>query len=182
MHRILLNKVPFIAKRSKVPGHLSFIFRMNHFQIFDIDTKYNINKLYLNQSYKSLHNSINKNDYTTEEEKHYLIFLSNYVNDAYYTLNNDYTRSVYLLSLKGLVVKEDEGFNNYIEIEDILNELDTTSELQSLKERVNERIEEIKVEYTKHLENNELLEAKDKAILLYYYIDIDKQIYYKINE
>jgi molecular chaperone HscB len=182
MHRILLNRIPFIAKKSKTPGYLSFMFRMNHFQIFDIDTKYNINKLYLNQSYKTLQNSINRNDYITEEEKHYLLFLSNYVNDAYYTLNNDYERSVYLLYLKGLVVKEDESFNKYIEIEEILNEMDNTSELQSLKERVNERIEEIKNEYTKHLENNELIEAKNKAILLYYYIDIEKQIYYKINE
>lgn len=182
MNRILINRIPFIARKSTSPGYLSVLFKLNHFQVFDIDTKYDINKLYLDQSYKTIQTILHQNKGSDEEERNYLNFLNNYVNDAYYTLRNDYSRSAYLLSLKGVTIKEDETFSNYIEIENLINELENTSELQSLKERVNERIEEIKLEYNKHLENNDLLKAKEKAVLLYYYIDIDNQIYYKINE
>ena len=185
MHRILINRIPFVARESKKQGYLSVIFRLNHFQLFDVDTKYDVNKWYLEQSYKSLQKVIHPDNFSngTREEREYSAFLSTYINSAYSVLKDDYDRSVYLLELNGLNLKEGETVKEGIEeIVDLNEEVETTTELQSLRERVRERIEEIKKEFSTHLNKGEIMLAKDKAIMLSYYMNIDEKIYYKINE
>lgn len=185
MHRILINRIPFVARESKKQGHLSVIFRLNHFQLFDVDTKYDINKWYLEQSYKSLQKVIHPDNFSngTLEEKEYSVFLSTYINNAYTTLKDDYDRSIYLLQLNGVNVEDGETVKSGLEeIAELNEEVETTSELQPLRERVQEKIDEIKKEFSNHLNKGEIDKARDKAILLSYYMNIDEKIYYKINE
>ena len=45
MHRILINRIPFVARESKKQGYLSVIFRLNHFQLFDVEDKIKVSDL-----------------------------------------------------------------------------------------------------------------------------------------
>jgi hypothetical protein len=44
----LLNKFSCVPRISKKPGHLALIYKLNHFDIFDIEYKYNIPHHFIN--------------------------------------------------------------------------------------------------------------------------------------
>jgi hypothetical protein len=91
-----------------------------------------------------------------------------------------------MLLLEGIEVKEDDKLTNLKDLETImeLNEKieEGTSELMALKEDVRDKIEEIKYDFNEAMENKDLEKAKEKCILLSYYMKADDTIFQKINE
>jgi molecular chaperone HscB len=175
MIRLLTNKG--IIVRNK--GILSVTINVNHFDILGVSKNYNINKVNLESNYKNIQKIIHPDILKSNNSE----FLSSYVNEAYTTLRGDYERSLYMLLLEGVEVKEDDKLTNHLEeIMEINEKIDETSELMALKEEVRERIEEIKYDFNEAMENNDLDKAKECCILLSYYMKADDTIFQKIND
>ena len=184
MIRLLTNKSTFIRN----PGYLSVLLRVDHFDILGVGKNYNINKLTIESTYKEMQKLIHPDSFAsqTKEVMESSEYLSSYINEAYTTLKDDYERSLYMLLLEGIEVKEDDKLTNLKDLETImeLNEKieEGTSELMALKEDVRDKIEEIKYDFNEAMENKDLEKAKEKCILLSYYMKADDTIFQKINE
>jgi molecular chaperone HscB len=184
MIRLLTNKVLF----SRNPGYLSVLLRVDHFVILGVGKNYNINKLTLDSTYKEMQKIIHPDNFASQPKEvvESSEFLSSYINEAYTTLKDDYERSLYMLLLEGIEVKEDDKLTNLKDLETImeLNEKieEGTSELMALKEDVRDKIEEIKYDFNEAMENKDFDKAKEKCILLSYYMKADDTIFQKINE
>jgi molecular chaperone HscB len=183
MIRLLTNRALF----NRNPGYLSVLLRVDHFDILGVGKNYNINKLTLESTYKDMQKLIHPDNFAsqTKEAIESSEFLSSYINEAYTTLKDDYERSLYMLLLEGIEVKEDDKLTNLKELETImeLNEkIDETSELMALKEDVRDKIEEIKYDFNEAIENRDLDKAKEECILLSYYMKADDTIFQKIND
>ena len=175
MIRLLTNKGIFVRNK----GILSVTINVNHFDILGVSKNYNINKVNLESNYKNIQKIIHPDILKSNNSE----FLSSYVNEAYTTLRGDYERSLYMLLLEGVEVKEDDKLTNHLEeIMEINEKIDETSELMALKEEVRERIEEIKYDFNEAIENREFDKAKECCILLSYYIKADDTIFQKIND
>ncbi len=175
MIRLLTNKGIFVCNK----GILSATINVNHFDILGVSKTYNINKVNLESNYKNIQKIIHPDILKSNNSE----FLSSYVNEAYITLKADYERSLYMLLLEGVEVKEDDKLTNHLEeIMEINEKIDETSELMALKEEVRERIEEIKYDFSEAMENNNLDKAKECCILLSYYMKADDTIFQKIND
>jgi molecular chaperone HscB len=178
MIRLLTNKGVFVRKK----GILSATINVNHFDILGVSKIYNIDKINLETNYKNLQKIIIPDNFKTKGKCSE--FLSSYVNEAYTTLKGDYQRSLYMLLLEGVEVKEDDKLTNQKHLEEIMEineKIDETSELMGLKEEVRERIEEIKYDFNEAMENSDLDKAKECCILLSYYMKADDVIFEKIN-
>jgi len=175
MIRLLTNKGIFVRNK----GILSVTINVNHFDILGVSKNYNINKVNLESNYKNIQKIIHPDILKSNNSE----FLSSYVNEAYITLKADYERSLYMLLLEGVEVKEDDKLTNHLEeIMEINEKIDETSELMALKEEVRERIEEIKYDFSEAMEINDLDKAKECCILLSYYMKADDTIFQKIND
>ena len=183
MIRLLTNKALF----SRNPGYLSVLLKVDHFDILNVGKTYNVNKIVLESTYKDIQKLIHPDNFASQSKEvmESSEFLSSYINEAYTTLKDDYDRSLYMLLLEGIEVKEGDKLTNLKELETImeLNEkIDETSELMALKEEVRDKIEEIKYDFNEAMENGELDKAKEYCILLSYYVKADESIFQKINE
>ena len=184
MIRLLINNCVFTSKK----GYLSVLAKVNHFDMFGISKNYNVNKNTLETTYKGIQKIIHPDKFAIDLDNAKINsdFLSSYVNEAYTTLRDDYERSLYMLLLEGIEIKEDDKIKNLKDLETImeLNEKidEGTSELMALKEDVRDKIEEIKYDFNEAIENKELDKAKEKCILLSYYMKADDAIFQKINE
>jgi molecular chaperone HscB len=184
MIRLLTNKGLFTL----TPGYLSVLLKVDHFDILGVSRNYNVNKLTLENTYKDMQKIIHPDKFSgqTTEVKECSEFLSSYINEAYSTLKDDYERSLYMLLLEGVEVEEDDKLTNPKHLEYImeLNEKidEGTSELMALKEDVRDKIEEIKYDFNEAIENKELDKAKEKCILLSYYMKANDAIFQKIND
>ena len=180
MIRLLTNKATFIRNK----GLLSVTINVDHFDILGVNKHYNINKNNLETTYKDIQKIIHPDNFENKGKSSDL--LSSYINEAYTTIKNDYERSLYMLLLEGIEVKEDDKLTNLKDLEIImeLNEKidERTSELMALKEDVRDRIEEIKYDFNEAMENRDIDKAKEKCILLSYYMKADDAIFQKINE
>ncbi len=184
MIRLLTNKGLF----SRSPGYLSVILRVDHFDILGVSKIYNVDKYSLESTYKDIQKVIHPDNFANYSNniKENSEFLSSYINEAYTTLKDDYERSLYMLLLEGIEIKEDDKLSNPKYLEEIMeiNEKidEASSELMALKEDVRDRIEEIKYDFNEAIENRELDKAKEYCILLSYYMKADNTIFQKINE
>lgn len=184
MIRLLTNKALFNRK----PGYLSVLISVDHFDILGVSRNYNVNKVILETTYKDMQKLFHPDKFAGHSNtiKESSEFLSSYINEAYTTIKDDYERSLYMLLLEGIEVKEDDKLTNLKDLEIImeLNEKidEGTSELMALKEDVREKIEEIKYDFNEAMENKDLEKAKEKCILLSYYMKADDTIFQKIND
>lgn len=184
MIRLLTNKALF----TRNPGYLSILLKVDHFDILGVSRQYNVNKSTLENTYKDMQKLIHPDKFAgnSNNVKECSEFLSSYINEAYNTLRNDYERSLYMLLLEGIEVKEDDKLTNLKDLEIImeLNERieEGSYELMTLKEDVRDKIEEIKYDFNESIENRDLNKAKEKCILLSYYMKADDSIFQKINE
>ncbi len=183
--RYLLNKASQI-KSSVKPGYLTIINDLNHFNIFGETVNYVIDKKSLEGSYKELQKSIHPDKYANSPQYKQMESLSSYINKAYNTLKDDYKRSVYLLKIKGIYITENDKLKNKEHLNEIIEINEKVQEeiynLMSLKEDVKEKIEEIKYDFNEAFKNEDYDNAKQYCILLSYYINIDHEIYNKIND
>jgi DnaJ-domain-containing protein 1 len=177
--KALSKNISAIYKSSK-PGYLCMVVKLNHFQIFGLETMYSINKTNINSQYNSIKQQLNNSSLKGSR------LLKDYINNAYLTIKDDYDRAVYILLLNDIVVDEKDKLSciNYIEeIRYIKERIDENPyELMAIKEEVNERIEELKYDLNENIELREFNKAREQCILLNMYMNINEELHYKINE
>lgn len=146
---------PTKIKKSLIPGHISFIYDLNYFDIFKLPVRYDINKMDLVKYY-----NINK-------EQHY-------IKDAFKILNDDVKRASYILKLRGIKVDhikddfiKDFKYNPYM--------------LPALKEEVYEALEDVKNDFAMCIDYDENLSANKHYILIYKLTRLNDEIFKKIN-
>lgn len=183
MIKLLLSNSTIIRS----PGYLSILLKINHFDILGVNKNYNINKNTIENTYKDVQQAIKP--YKEGQDTNIKVsseFLSNCIKESYTTIIDDYKRSLYMLLLEGVEIKESDKLTNTKDLEGIIeiNEKieEGTYKLMALKEEVKDKIEEIKYDFNEAMENKDFDKAKEKCILLSYYINADNAIYEKINE
>jgi hypothetical protein len=184
MNRFLTNKADMFITRSVKPGHINFIFRYNHFQLLDFPEKYNINKNFLSKAYNHVQKIAHTKSVSSnlKDRKEYKIF-SDYLYEAYITLNNDYERAAYLLSIKGVSISEEELTIIPEDIKELQSKMEELGyNLSDLKEEIGGYIEETKKCIDYRVEKKDLLTAKKLTIQLYHYLDLDRKIFNIIND
>jgi hypothetical protein len=149
-------------KKSLNPGYLSFTYDMTYFDLMKIPIRYDIDKKILSANYNKVKD----------------IVKTPFVNEAFFTLNDDLKRASYILKLKG--VKPDHV--EYVLPDDLKENLKNTYILPIIKEEVEEQLEIIKNEFATSVDYDELLNAKKHYTILYKLIRLDKEIYDRINE
>jgi hypothetical protein len=149
-------------KKSLKPGYLSFTYDMTYFDLMKIPIRYDIDKKILSANYNKVKD----------------IVKTPFVNEAFFTLNDDLKRASYILKLKG--VKPDHV--EYVLPDDLKENLKNTYILPIIKEEVEEQLEIVKNEFATSVDYDELLNAKKHYTILYKLIRLDKEIYDRINE
>jgi hypothetical protein len=177
--RTLSKNVTAIYKSSK-PGHLCMVVKLNHFQIFGLETMYTVNKTNIQYQYNNIKQQINISPLKGSK------LLRDYINTAYLTIKNDYDRAVYILSLNDIDVNQNDKLQSLKYVEELRNINDRIDNnpynLMAIKEEVNDRIEEIKYDFNEYIEAREIEKAREQCILLYNYMNISEELHYKINE
>ncbi len=153
--------IPTIKKSLK-PGYLSFIYDITYFDLMKIPLRYDIDKSILKTNYNNVKGTLK----------------TPFVNEAYFTLNDDLKRASYILKLKG--IKPDHI--DYQLTDDLQTKLSNTYILPSLKEDITEQIENVKNEFAISIDYDELTTAKQYYKILYKLIRLEKEIYERINE
>lgn len=152
----MFRYVPTKIRKSLVPGHISFIYDLNYFDLFKFPIRYDINK-------EELVNYYNNN----KEQP--------YIKDAFRILNDDVKRASYILKLKGVKVEHIE--------DDFIKEYKYNSYLlPALKEQVNDDLEDAKNDFSMCIDYGELLSANKHYILIYKLTRLNDEIFKKINE
>ena len=151
MFRITPTKI----RKSLVPGHISFIYDLNYFDLFKLPVRYDINKLELVQYYNN-----------NKEQP--------FIKDAFKTLNDDVKRASYILKLRGIKVEHIK--------DDFLKEFKYNPYmLPALKEDVNEALENVKNDFAMCIDYDEILSANKHYILIYKLTRLNDEIFNKIN-
>ena len=147
---------PTKIRKSLIPGHISFIYDLNYFDLFKLPVRYDINKKDLVQYYNN-----------NKEQA--------FVKDAFKILNDDVKRASYILKLKGIKVEhikddfiKEFKYNPYM--------------LPSLKEEVNEALDNVKNDFAMCIDYDENLSANKHYILIYKLTRLNDEIFKKINE
>ena len=153
--------IPHIKKSLK-PGYISFTYDLTYFDLMKLPFRYDIDKKILSTNYTRVKTLIE----------------TPFVNDAFFTLNDDLKRAAYILKLKGIKPDHIE----YKITDEIKQRLLNTYNLQGLKEEINEEIEQVKSDFSLCVDYDELLSAKNHYTFLYKLIRLDKEIYERINE
>lgn len=151
MFRIIPTKI----RKSLKPGHISFTYDLNYFDLFKLPVRYDINKTDLVQYYNN-----------NKEQP--------FIKDAFRTLNDDVKRASYILKLKGIKV-------DHIK-DDFLKDFNyDTCMLSAFKEEVNEILESAKNDFTMCIDYDENLSANNHYILIYKLTRLNDEIFNKIN-
>ncbi|GHE87912.1 co-chaperone HscB [Thalassotalea profundi] len=77
---------------------------MNYFQIFEIESKFNLDLKELSERFQSIQKSVHPDKFAhgSNQEQMLAVKKSTLVNDAYQTLKNPLKRAEYILSLRGV--------------------------------------------------------------------------------
>jgi hypothetical protein len=153
--------IPTIKKSLK-PGYLSFIYEMTYFDLMKLPIRYDIDKKILSLNYNEIKP----------------VLKTPFVNEAFFTLNDDIKRASYMLKLKG--VKPDHV--DYQITDEMKKELSNTYILPALKEDINIQIESVKNDFADSIDYDELSNAKYYYTILYKLVRLEKEIYERINE
>ncbi len=107
----------------------------NYFKLFSLKEKFDINKKTLYKNYIRLQQILHPDKFSSKSnvEKNLAIEYTSEVNQGYEVLSDDKKRAEYLLSLKGIIINQEEGNNIhpdpalFHEILDLSEEQDETS-------------------------------------------------------
>lgn len=171
---------------------------MTYFELFDISPSFEVDLQQLKTKYRQLqqlhHPDKNQQDLNNQEQKSDVasihvantaaLLQSSQINQAYQTLSFADSRAAYLLKLN----KQDNGLENSIgdmdflqhalELREQLEEAQTTVELDSLRNEVQQWLDSLSREFVLDLEEKDWLDARDTTRKLRFIqrvlLDIDK--------
>ena len=143
-----------------------------YFSLFDLQLTYNLDFKSLESRYKEIQKEIHPDkfhNFSLKERENSELVTRN-INEAYSVLKDDKKRAKYILNIKGVT-----DVSSKVSLEDIfeLNEKVENNELDEAY--INDKIKEIKLNFSSSLEEEDLLKAKKYFSLLSYYENIQKK-------
>ncbi len=155
---------------------------MNYFALLKLEANFNIDKNLLKQSYLDQQAQNHPDLANSNKEKVNLIDKSALINKAYNTLIDDYSRSEYILQLKGYdfselvnknILSEDELDEIWI-LNDTLENINNLNELHEFENTILKRTKSIISDISKFYDNNEMSNALAFTIKLKYFKNLLK--------
>jgi molecular chaperone HscB len=157
---------------------------MNHFQLFHVPKRYNVNEHQLDTKYKQLQMLLHPDRFEnkSEVERKLSAVQSSLVTHAYQTLKNPKLRAEYLLSLEGQKVDESDVDQMFLmevmEMNEILNEEEVSQSQLKQYMRENEAMkEQVGKEFSDSMLNKDYVNARKSAAKLNYLVRIRDTIY-----
>lgn len=159
---------------------------MNHFELFQIDARYDIDQATLQKQYFALQAKYHPDALGANAQS---LDLSMQLNEGYQILKDDYLRAEYYLHLKG-VIFDDRLLKNRLSVEELaaimeqLEELEESQDYDLLSSIYESKLAEktsIIVELTECFTQNKLDQALDITIRLKYLTNLVGNIKSKIK-
>jgi len=149
---------------------LDILKHSNYFEIFNLNQKFSIDKIYLEKKYKDIQKVIHpdkfaQSDKATLDQAH---DASSLVVHAYNILKDDFKRANYLLNLKGFdnigetntTIKDKKFLMAFMDLQERIDEAETKEEILEIKDEIEDEITSL----TKELEQNFESEKLDKVL------------------
>jgi len=138
----------------------------NYFQIFALEEKFSIDLVDLEKKYLEFQNQFHPDKSSSND-----IEQSIQINESYKILADDFLRACYLLSLKGIDIRNDElairpdmaTLEQVLELQEIIAEITDKSEIEGLRKKLNSEIKEL---ITESMTLLEICEIKHSAQIL----------------
>ncbi len=162
---------------------------MNHFQILDLEQKYDIDLKLLKTQYLSKQALYHPDRAKSESERMKNLNISMQLNDAYKILQDDYMRAEYLVKILGqqfddVILRNQvtqDDLEQIMELHEQLDSTDNLNELQQMKtDKLNEKMQIVTL-LTKYFHKNNLTKAIDITVRLKYLTNLVKNIDLKIR-
>jgi molecular chaperone HscB len=118
----------------------------NHFEKFQLTEKFQINLTDLEKKYFDLQNQFHPDVSGLEDIEESIA-----INEAYKILSDDFNRACYLLSLKGIDIKNNEKavkpdfstLEEVLELQEKITEISDKNEIETLRKKLNEEIKQL---------------------------------------
>ena len=153
----------------------------DYFKLFKIKRSFDIDPSELKRNFTQLQRVLHPDKFVTKslEEQETSADKSSQVNQAFNTLKNPHSRGLYLLSLSGVEVKEDESdqelrkgmfLEEVMEINEKVEEAKTNSQMERLRQEINDKLSELTLAISKAFKRTDGLEdCKQLLIRLKFY-------------
>lgn len=131
----------------------------NFFDLFELETKFEIDLAKLEQQYLQFQNQFHPDKASTSE-----IEKSIQINEAYEALSDDFLRACHLLSLKDINILTDEKASKVdhetlvkvLELQEKISEISNKDELEELRKKINAEVKFLVAAFVKAYESNEI--------------------------
>ncbi|MDG1436242.1 MAG: Fe-S protein assembly co-chaperone HscB [Rickettsiaceae bacterium] len=162
---------------------------MNHFELLDLEQKYDIDLRLLQKQYLAKQALYHPDRVDNDELKSKNLDISMQLNEAYKILKDDYARAEYLLSLSGQKFDDQQlkevlsrkALEALMESHEELDSMDKLSELQDLKvlklKEKSDLVEELKECFVQ----KNMTKALEITIYLKYLTNLVKNIEFKVK-
>ncbi len=118
----------------------------NHFEKFSLPIKFAIDLADLEKKYFDLQNQFHPDISRLEDIEESIA-----INEAYKILSDDFNRACYLLSLKGIDIRNDEKavkvdfstLEEVLELQEKITKITDTNEIETLRKKLNEEIQQL---------------------------------------
>ena len=127
-----------------------FDFNRNYFQLFDLDTGFEIDVELLNQRYRQIQNQIHPDRFAGKDDQNQRLAVqfTAFINEAFQCLKQPLERAKYLLKLKGLDINLDK--QPQVDGEFLLAQMNLREELENINRHSNPElaIQNLRVQVT----------------------------------
>ncbi|MFT6753047.1 MAG: molecular chaperone HscB [Candidatus Azotimanducaceae bacterium] len=145
-------------------------FTQTYFQIFQLDTSFQIDQEVITQRFHELQLSVHPDKFvtSTDQEKRLAVQWSTQINLAFDTLKNPLLRAIYLLSLKDIQLEANPNLSptflmSQVELRETLEDIEALGEpgldkLDQFKKEIKSSMQSVELEFNKiyNAENAEL--------------------------
>lgn len=143
----------------------------DYFKLFNLEPTFTVDLEKLKKTFTNLQRSFHPDKVGGDTD------LSSLVNEAYATLTDPHARGVYLLSLRGITISEEEDgtslggdfLSEVMEMNEMVDEVKSQKELEKLRTRMMDKMIRMEEDIDKTFKSNDLNECKKLLMRLKFY-------------
>ena len=168
---------------------MSTILTQNHFELFSVPQRYELEREELDARYRELQRSVHPNRFATASERERLLSVQNAasINEAYQVLKDPLQRGRYLLELRGVRVEEQQKTTQdpaflmqQMEFRECLagvrGEDDPLQALDDLSRTIRAEHDELEKQLAQKLDNDDNDAALDTTLKMQFFIRLQNEV------